>query len=139
MTFSRVKNDSSLETIGTDTLVAGVASISLGGLPVENGTIVATYAATTNYLTSTDSEGHRVQRSESKPFIVSSQKNSMLGKPVSFGISVGAVSPGAGTATGLVALYRERANSRSTGSATRLPPVDRSRHPALGWHRDHDH
>ena len=41
---------------------------------------------------------------------MASRKNSHLGDPVTYGVVVSPVSPGAGTPTGLVALYRERAN-----------------------------
>jgi hypothetical protein len=110
VTFSRVKDDSTLETLGTGTLTAGVATFTTAALPVQNGHIVADYATTTNYLASTHNSSQNVQRSVSKPFVVSSQKNSELGKPVTFGIVVSPVTPGAGTPTGLVSLYRERAN-----------------------------
>ncbi len=110
VTFSRVKDDSSLETLGTGTLTAGVATFTTAALPVQNGHIEADYATTTNYLASTHTSSQTVSRALSKPNIVASRKNSHLGDPVTYGVAVSSVAPGAGTPTGLVSLYRERAN-----------------------------
>ena len=63
VTFSRVKNDSSLKSLGTAPLASGVATFTTAALPVQNGHIVADYATTTNYLASTHNSAQTVSRS----------------------------------------------------------------------------
>ena len=110
VTFSRVKKDSSLKPLGTASLASGVAAFTTAALLVQNGHVVASYATTTNYRASTHTFAQRVSRSSSKPYVAATRKNSHLGRAVSYRVVVISVRPGAGTPTGLVALYRERAN-----------------------------
>jgi hypothetical protein len=110
VTFSRVKSDSSLESLGTSPLTAGVATLTTSTLPVENGHIVAAYNTTTNFLASTINVAHTVSRSLSRTLITASRKNAPAGTPVTYHVVVASDGEGAGTPTGIVALYRARAN-----------------------------
>ena len=110
VTFSRVKSDSSLESLGTRPLSAGVATLTTSTLPVENGHIVAAYNTTTNFLASSINVAHTVSRSETRTLITASRRRAPAGTAVTYHVSVAADGAGAGTPSGIVALYRARAN-----------------------------
>ena len=107
--FSRVKNDSSLETIGTDTLAVGRASISLAGLPVQNGTSWRpTPRRPTTSRRRTPRHTGAAQREQAVHRVFAEELEARQAGHLRHQCRGG--QPRQRTPTGLVSLYRERAN-----------------------------
>ena len=111
VSFFRVLPDTTREALGTMTLASGLATLTTGSLPVQTDMdIVAEYSGSLNHNTSALTIDQTVQRSLSKTLITSSKKNSKVGQPVTYNVTVGADGEGEGVPTGLVAIYRVRPN-----------------------------
>ena len=105
------KKDMTFDLLGTRALAGGVASIDTAALPVRIGTVLATYNTSTNFLTSSREIDQTVSRSFSRTLMRSSDRTTSFGRPVSFSVVVASDGDGAGTPTGLVALYMVRPNN----------------------------
>src|SRR5205807_721397 len=89
----------------TVAMSAGQATFTTPNLSVDSHTITASYSGDGNFLTYTgdDSASPQVVNKASSTTTVSSTVNpSVFGQTVTFTVTVAAVAPGAGTATGTV-------------------------------------
>ncbi len=110
VSFFQVQKDSSRKLLAVGTLAAGHTSITTDAMPVRFGSVVATYNSGRTFAASTVTTGQTVLRSFSNTLLTSSQKNATAGDAVIFRVVVASEGDGAGTPTGLVSLYRVRAN-----------------------------
>ncbi len=110
VSFFQVQKDSSRKLLAVGTLAAGHASITTDAMPVRSGHVVATYNSEPTFAASTTTMGQTVSRSFSNTLLTSSQKNATAGTVVIFRVVVASQGDGAGTPTGLISLYRVRAN-----------------------------
>jgi hypothetical protein len=103
--------------LGTGTLSGGVASYSTAALSVGSHAITATYAATTNFATSTGtlSGGQTVNQAQTRTTINTPIASTVYGQPESMSATVNVASPGAGTPTGSVDFQK---TGPGTGGAT---------------------
>jgi large repetitive protein len=92
----------------------GKASTTTSGLPVRTGTpIIAEYAGTTTFATSSDTVNQTVNRSFSRTLLTSSANPSKYGHVVTLSVEVHAMAPGGGQPSGKVAFYRTHDGRRS--------------------------
>ncbi|MFZ1700807.1 MAG: Ig-like domain repeat protein [Pyrinomonadaceae bacterium] len=82
------------------TVASGTCNIMLNA--VGNRVLTATYQGDANFLTSNDTEPHRVDKADTTTAVASSLNPSTFGQSVTFTATVAAKPPGAGTPTGTV-------------------------------------
>lgn len=84
----------------TGTVASGTCNIMLNA--VGNRVLTATYQGDANFLTSNDTEPHRVDKADTTTAVASSLNPSTFGQSVTFTATVAAKPPGVGTPTGTV-------------------------------------
>jgi hypothetical protein len=91
-------------TLGTGALNAsGVATFTTSSLSVGSHSITAAYGGSSNFNTSTSSATTQtVNKASTTSTVTSITGSSVFGQAVTFGVTVAAVAPGAGTRTGTV-------------------------------------
>ena len=105
-------------SLGTGTLnSSGVATLAVTSLPVAANSITATYAASTDFATSTSSPAVTVKVSQASTTttLTVSPTSSVFGESVTLTATIAAVSPGAGTPTGTVTFFN---GTTSLGTGT---------------------
>jgi hypothetical protein len=122
LSFYAEQRDHTRTLLATKTLDGdGTASTTTSGLPVRTGTpIIAEYAGTTTFATSSDTVSETVNRSFSRTLLTSSANPSKYGQVVTLSVEVHAMAPGGGQPSGKVAFYRVHDGQRSWIGTERL-------------------
>lgn len=114
-------------TIGTETLVGGVATLSKSDLSVGTHTITAVYGGDSNYAGSSDSTSHTVDKANTTTTIdsVNPVSPTVVGQPVTVSFTVVASGAGSGNPTGNVTVSDGTdscvGSVGSAGSCTLIP------------------
>ncbi len=107
-------------TLGTGTLSSGVATFTTTSLPVGSNSITAVYGGDTDFTGSTS--GALTQTVSQSATTTKLTKNTTTsihsGQSVTFTATLAAVSPGAGTPTGIVTFYDNTSTMLGTGTLT---------------------
>ncbi|MGP0069832.1 MAG: beta strand repeat-containing protein [Isosphaeraceae bacterium] len=103
-------------TLGSGTLVGGVASFSTTSLSVGSNATTAVYGGDGNFSSSTSTAiNQAVNQAGSSTTLVSSNNPSVTGQSVTFTATVSAVAPGSGTPTGTVT-FSDGSTALATGT-----------------------
>ncbi len=93
-------------TVGTGTLVNGVATLTTAVLPVGLRRVTALYLGDANYLGSTSAEvDQTINQAATSVSLTSTVSPSAYGQSVTFNASVAVTAPGAGSPTGTVTFF----------------------------------
>jgi hypothetical protein len=108
LSFYAEQRDHTRTLLATKTLDGdGEASMTTSTLPVRTGApIIAEYAGTTTFATSSDTVSETVNRSFSRTLLTSSANPSKYGQVITLSVEVHAMVPGGGQPSGKVAFYR---------------------------------
>jgi hypothetical protein len=122
LTFFVEERDHTQSPLATKTLDGdGTASMTTADLPVRTGApIIAQYAGTTTFATSSDTVSQTVNRSFSRTLLTSSANPSRYGQVVTLSVEVHAMVPGGGQPSGKVAFYRVHDGHRAWIGTERL-------------------
>ncbi|MGP4002228.1 beta strand repeat-containing protein [Streptomyces sp. 8N706] len=93
----------------------GVATVTENALPAGSYSVIATYNGDTDYVSSTGTDTHVVERASTTTTVTSTPDPSVFGQVVTFTAVVTPVAPGAGVPTGTVTL------TESGGGTITLP------------------
>jgi hypothetical protein len=115
LSFYVEERDHTRTLLATKTLDGdGEASMTTSTLPVRTGApVIAEYAGTTTFATSTDTVSQTVNRSFSRTLLTSSANPSKYGQVITLSVTVNAMAPGGGQPSGKVAFYRVHDGQRT--------------------------
>ncbi len=115
-----IKFEDGATVIGTGALSGGVAKFTTTSLAVGSHSIKAVYSGDTNFTTSTSvSTSQTVAQSSTTTKLTKNTTTAIhSGQSVTFTATLAAVSPGAGTPTGIVTFYDNGSTMLGTGALT---------------------
>ncbi len=103
-------------SIGTATLINGIATLQTSSLPVGANSVTATYQGDINFAASTSPAATvTIGQASTTTSLTATPNPSPFGQPVTLTATVSPVSPGGGTATGTVEFF---SGATSLGTAT---------------------